>query len=237
MACFDNALLAVGTYESYTGDTVQECIIVFDKSGSGGQIQPAEGSLLSRQDYTIPIIALVTTGNTAYILDKTANDSTVAHSINPSTSSTLNRVSVAGDSLPFSNILAASALYNGILTYSSNGTVVSFNVFDINSGKWNGNGLVSADVVRPNSSTPTAAIIGGVIGGLLVIAIAICFFIRRHRQSAQKSADDVDTAQLRSGPNKPTRTAGQGYVQYAKDSTSFPLANPDSVLAKSASSR
>ncbi|KAF8944167.1 hypothetical protein BGZ47_004563 [Haplosporangium gracile] len=229
----DQALLAVGTYGLYNSTASQGHTTVFDKSGETGQIQTATGSLPSGAiNDTQPAVTLgtpmsvimmgtkltanaipVTMGTIGYILDKADNGSTVVYSINPSNSSTLNRVYVAGDSLPFSNILAASALYNGILTYSSNGTVASFNVFDINSGKWNGNGLVSADVVRPNSSTPTAAIIGGVIGGLLVIAIAICFFIRRRRQSAQESVDNAELTQLNSDENKTAGFEGE-YVQY-----------------------
>ncbi|KAF9536276.1 hypothetical protein EC957_011752 [Mortierella hygrophila] len=157
----------------------------------------------------------VTMETFGYILDKAANGSTVIYSINPGQSSTLNTVYVSGPSLPFSNILTASSLNSGILTYSSNGTVASFNVFDVNSGTWSGNGLVSAAVVDPNltSSTSIGAIIGGVVGGLLVIALAIFFFVRRRRQGAQKSANSAELARLNSDGAK-TSGFDQGYVQY-----------------------
>ncbi|KAF9142781.1 hypothetical protein BG015_000665 [Linnemannia schmuckeri] len=231
----NQALLAVGTYGLYNTTASQGYTTVFDKSGEAGQIQTAAGSLPSGAgNGTQAAVTLgapmpvnmngikltadaipVTMETIGYILDKADNGSTVVYSINPSNSSTLNRVYAAGDSLPFSSILAASALYNGILTYSSNRTVASFNVFNIKSGKWSGDGLVSAAVVDPNPkpSAPIAAIIGGVVGGLLVIALAMFFFFRRRRQSAQKSADNAELAQLNSDENK---IAGfdQGYVQY-----------------------
>ncbi|KAG9064212.1 hypothetical protein KI688_003400 [Linnemannia hyalina] len=229
----NQALLAVGTYGPFNATATQGYTTVFDKSG-GGQIQSAAGNLPTAPGSNVPPVSLdppmavsmngikltsdaipVTMESFGYILDKAANGSTIIYSINPSQSSTLNTVYVSGPSLPFSNILAASSLNSGILTYSSNGTMASFNVFDVNSSTWSGNGLVSAAVVDPNStsSTPLGAIIGGIVGGLLVIALTIFFLVRRRRQGAQKSANSAELACLNSGEAK---AAGfdQGYVQY-----------------------
>ncbi|KAK3835200.1 MAG: hypothetical protein JOS17DRAFT_788277 [Linnemannia elongata] len=227
------ALLALGTYGSFNATTTQGYNIVFDKSG-GGQIQSAVGNLQATVGSNVPAISLdppmtvnmngikltpdaipVTMEAFGYILDKASNGSTIIYSINPSQSNTLTTVYVSGSSLPFSNILAASGLNSGIITYSSNGTVASFNIFDVKSGTWSGNGLVSTSVVDPNStsSTPIGVIIGGIVGGLIVIAIIIIFLVRRRRQGSQKSDDSAELARLNTDE---TKAAGfdQGYVQY-----------------------
>ncbi|KAF8944165.1 hypothetical protein BGZ47_004561 [Haplosporangium gracile] len=233
-----DALLSLGTYEEYAGSTATGFTIVFDKS-NGGQIFSTEGSLLADMNSTVSAVALgtpvnvnmngisltegaipVTMGNTAYILDKASNGTTVVYSINPGASSTLNRVYKTGDSLPFTNNMAASALNNQILTYSVTKNIAYFNVFDLSSGSWSGSGLVSGPAVDapppPSSSissTPIAAIVGGVLGGLLVIALALFFFVRHRRQSAPKSSNAAELAQTGSEANK-TGGAEQGYVQH-----------------------
>lgn len=122
-------------------------------------------------------------------------------------------------SLLFGNILAVSALYNGILTYSSNRSVASFNFFDVTTNTWSGDNLVSAPVVDPpKSSTPIAAIVGGVVGALLVIALIIFFFVRSRRrrsQSVKKPTDGADLAHLSPDANEPNGAADQAYIPYA----------------------
>ncbi|KAF9323477.1 hypothetical protein BGZ91_003563 [Linnemannia elongata] len=226
----NQALLALGTYGSFNASTTQGYTTVFDKNG-GGQIQSTAGNLQAAVGTNVPVVSLdppmavnmngirltadaipVTMENVGYILDKATNGSTTIYSINPSQSNVLSTVYVSGPSLPFSNILAASGLNSGILTYSSNGTVASFSVFDVSKGTWSGNGLLPAAVVDPNS-TRIGAIIGGVVGGLLIIALIIFFFVRRRRQGAQKSAENAELAHLNSDEIK-TSGFDQGYVQY-----------------------
>lgn len=113
--------------------------------------------------------------------------------------------------------MVASALNNQILTYSVNKNVAYFNIFDVSSSTWSGNGLVSGpamDALPPSSkpSTPIGAIVGGTVGGLLVIALALFFFIRRRRQSAPKSGNAAELAQASPEANK-FDGPGQGHVQ------------------------
>ncbi|KAG0271462.1 hypothetical protein BGZ96_005803, partial [Linnemannia gamsii] len=174
----NNAMLAVGTYGTTSGNTSQGYTIVFDNNG-GGQVQTSLSDLRAESTNTISVVALgeaanvimngvkltpsaipVTMGKTAYILDKATNGSTLLYSITPSESNSLNPVYVLNSSLPFGNILTASALYNGIITYSSNHKVASFNFFDVTTNTWSGDNLVSPPVVEPppESSIPIAAI-------------------------------------------------------------------------------
>ncbi|KAF9142780.1 hypothetical protein BG015_000664 [Linnemannia schmuckeri] len=230
-----DALLSVGTYGEYAGSTAPGFTIVFDSSNRG-QIFSTEGSLLADRNNTVPAVALgtpvsvnmngisltesaipVTMGNTAYILDKASNGTTVVYSINPGASSTLNRVYKTGDSLPFANNMAASALNNQILTYSVTKNVAYFNVFDLSSGSWSGSGLVSgpAEDAPPSSksSTPVGAIVGGAVGGLLVIVFALFFVVHRRRQGAPKSDNAAELAQTGPEADK-TGSAEQEYVQH-----------------------
>ncbi|KAG0281977.1 hypothetical protein BGZ96_000959 [Linnemannia gamsii] len=231
-----DAMLSVGTYGEYAGSTSPGFTIVFDKSNRG-QIFSTEGSLLADVNNSIPAVALgtpisvnmngialtenaipITMGNTAYILDKASNGTTVIYSINPGASTILNRIYKTGDSLLFTNNMAASALNNQILTYSINKNVAYFNVFDVSSGTWSGNGLVSGatvDVPPPSSSkssNPIGVIVGGAVGGFLVIALALFFFVRYRRQSALKSGNVAELAQASPEANK-FDGAGQGHVQ------------------------
>ncbi|KAF9537082.1 hypothetical protein EC957_008876 [Mortierella hygrophila] len=250
----DNALLAVGTYGDSFGSISHGYTIVFDKAGKG-QIFTATGNLLATVTNNIPALTLgipesvkmseisltvdaipITMGTTAYILDKADNGTTVIYSINPSTSTTLNRVYNTGDSLQFTNNMAAAALNNQLLTYSVNRNVASFNVFDVATSSWSGAGLVSAPVSGPTSS-PTAAtssptsmgaIAASAVGGLFLIAIAVLLFVRcrrrRQRQNRQKCMERTDFAHLQgpeanmyNGGAAPQRHAQydiQGYIQY-----------------------
>ncbi|KAF9537083.1 hypothetical protein EC957_008877 [Mortierella hygrophila] len=215
----DDAMLVVGTYGSYSGNTSQGYTIVFDKS-SRGQIFSATGNLLANVTNFVPTVALgmptvvnmdgitlssnaipITMGSVAYILDMDANGTTAIYTINPSASSTLARVYKTGDSLPFSNNMAAAALNNQLLTYSINKTGANFNTFDLTTKTWSGSGLIKADPnPNPTTSVPLGAIIGGVVGGLLVIVLAIVLCIRcrrpRPHPSVEKTASGAELATL-----------------------------------------
>lgn len=119
--------------------------------------------------------------------------------------------------------MAAAAVSQTIVTYTSPlGASAYFNSFDTISRTWTGQNLVTP-LAASGKSSPVGAIIGGVLGGLVTIAIVIIFFLRRRRQNERKplktpepevgtiiatsATDDID------GP-------GLGYVQYAP---SYPL--------------
>ncbi|KAF9320058.1 hypothetical protein BGZ91_004810 [Linnemannia elongata] len=214
----DDAMLVVGTYGSYSGNTSQGYTIVFDKS-SRGQIFSATGNLLANLTNFVPTVALgiptvvnmngitlspnaipITMGSVAYILDKEANGTTAIYTLNPSASSTLARIYKTGDSLPFSINMAAAALNNQLLTYSVNKTGANINTFDLTTKTWSGSGLIKVVDPNPKSSVPLGAVIGGAVGGLLVIALAIFLCIRcrrpRPRPSAEKTATGAELAPL-----------------------------------------
>ncbi|KAG0274504.1 hypothetical protein BGZ96_004311, partial [Linnemannia gamsii] len=189
---YNQVMLTVGTYGTYSTITSEGYLTVFDKNGQG-RIQTADGNLLAAPSNEISAVGLgiptpvnmngmvptenaipITMGNTAYILNK-------------------------------------------ILTYSSNGAVASFNIFDLATNTWSGDNLISAPVIDPNSTSSTfvGATIGGVVGGLLVIALVVFFIIRRRRREcAQKKSDVPELAKLNSDENKNTGDFGPGYVQY-----------------------
>ncbi|KAG0378646.1 hypothetical protein BGX24_003260 [Mortierella sp. AD032] len=204
----DDVLLTVGTYGASSGDTSYGYTVVFDKSNKG-QIFPTQGSRFADLNNTLPLVTLerpgdvnmnviiltassipITMGSMAYILDKGSNGFT-----------------------------AVAPLNNQILTYSSNGTAASFNVFDLSTYTWSGNNLASApasmdDPTPAKSSTSIGAIIGGVTGCLVAIAALAAFLLlRRRRQSAYKSAKDAVLAQQSPNANKP-EGADQGHVHF-----------------------
>ncbi|KAG0275041.1 hypothetical protein BGZ95_009239 [Linnemannia exigua] len=239
----NNAMLAVGTYGGYSGNASQGYTVVFDKS-SRGQIFTAQGNLLADITNFTPTVALgvptnvitngitltinaipVTMGNTAYILDRASNGSTVIYSINPSASFTLNRVYKTGDSLPFTNNMAAGALNNQILTYSVNRSAAFFNVFDLTTHSWSGNGLVSAPVIEPvpTNSSNIGVIACAAVGSLVLILLAVVFFVRRRCKSAKKPAgagvtalaqNDLETSKFDNSADQGHNQHGQGYIQY-----------------------
>ncbi|KAG0378645.1 hypothetical protein BGX24_003259 [Mortierella sp. AD032] len=232
----NNAMLAVGTYGGYSGNTSQGYTIVFDKSNRG-QIFTAHGNLLANITNNTPTVALgvptnvimngimltinaipVTMGNTAYILDRASNGSTVIYSIIPSASFTLARVYKTGDSLPFTNNMAVGALNNQILTYSVNRSAAFFNVFDLTTYSWSGSGLVSVAVIEPTpeKSSNIDTIVCATVGGLALILLAIFLFVRHRRKSAKKSAGASVTALAPKNPetSKCVSASDQGHNQH-----------------------
>ncbi|KAG0269245.1 hypothetical protein DFQ27_004307 [Actinomortierella ambigua] len=134
---------------------------------------------------------------TGYILDKAPDGTAAIYSMTPSESLVLKRVPISNAMAPpFSAVMTATALNKRIVTYtpSNNGTP-SMNLFDTVTGTWSGPGLIKIESSPPPSPSPSpsppppksesklpiGAIIGGVLGGLAVIALVI-FGIRRHRR-------------------------------------------------------
>ncbi|KAF9536046.1 hypothetical protein EC957_000636, partial [Mortierella hygrophila] len=132
----------------------------------------------------------VTMDRTGYILDRAADGSTVLYSITPTRSATLQRVTRTGGAPPFNPSMVAVACNSLIVTYSMvNTTTAYFNTFNITTNTWAGPGLVGAP--DSGSDTPIGAIIGGVVGGLVLIALVVFLFIcnKRKKAAAKKDVD------------------------------------------------
>jgi len=115
----------------------------------------------------------------------------VVYSINPSKELKLRRVDALSDVAPFSSSMVASYMNTQIVVYtpSVKGKAI-FNTFDTVTRKWSGPGLVKSQLTVSNdpddtsNKTPIGAIIGGTVGGLVVIAVAV-FLIIRHRRKTR----------------------------------------------------
>ncbi|KAK3835208.1 MAG: hypothetical protein JOS17DRAFT_560968 [Linnemannia elongata] len=205
-------LLSVGTYTPTSLGDSQGYSVVFDKQGKG-QVFTATGSDQATLNNTIPVLILsnpgnvnmngiqlssdavsVTMGDTGYILDK-AKDSntTVLYSITPGISSTLQNVNNKGGGAPvFFPSIAVTALDKQIVVYSAPpGGTPYFNSFDTTTGTWGGINLITPPDSKPN----IGAIVGGIVGGLLVIALlVICYIRRRNNQRRKEAAAPVANA-------------------------------------------
>ncbi|KAK3828675.1 MAG: hypothetical protein J3Q66DRAFT_435168 [Benniella sp.] len=231
----DTPLLSVGTFELKASGSNSGYHTVFDTYGSGmvystvassapinntfdnlltlANPQPVDMNGITLSEKSIP----VTMNSVGYILDQASDDTTMVYAISPSRDATLRRVGALSDVLPFKSSMAASYMNNKIVVYSSQGKPV-FNTFDTVTRKWSGPGLVksqlqvSDDLDDTSSKMPLAAIIGGVVGGLVVIAVAV-FLIIRHRRKTRSpgnSAEKVDsgntnadTAPVQQSPSPP----------------------------------
>ncbi|KAF9920239.1 hypothetical protein FBU30_009973 [Linnemannia zychae] len=228
-------LVAVGTYSVVANPPSKGYAVVFDQSGQG-EIFAAEGSVLATisNDIHVTILGLptavqmnsiklsaqaipVTMTNTGYLLDKASDGSTVIYSIAPGSSANLMRIDVNGGRPPFVASMAATAMNNQIITYSpSISGSPTFNSFDTTTMTWSGPGLMTdgdKPPINPDpaKSTPLGAIIGGAVGGLLVIAIAIFLIVRYRRKNQQnKSTENPSAAhQPKSGNNTNNGIGGQ----------------------------
>jgi len=149
----------------------------------------------------------------------------MVYAISPSRDVKLRRIGALSDVIPFSSSMAASYMNNKIVVYSSQGRPV-FNTFDTVTRKWSGPGLVksqlqvSDDFNDTSSKVPLAAIIGGVVGGLVVIAVAV-FLIIRHRRKTRSSENSAemdsgntyaDTAPVQQSPQPPTQQPQPSYL-------------------------
>ncbi|KAK3839701.1 MAG: hypothetical protein J3R72DRAFT_447392 [Linnemannia gamsii] len=206
-------LVAVGTYSTVTSPPSKGHSVVFDKYGQG-QIYSASGSIVANMTNDANVLVLsagvnvqmnsitlsdqavpVTMANTGYILDKAQDGSTIVYSITPEKSSALQRIDVKGGSPPFSAAFAATSMNKQIITYApSTSGSPTFNSFDTTTYTWGGPGLMSnggggGDGVNPisePSKTPIAAILGGAVAALVVIALATFLFIRQRRKNQQQ---------------------------------------------------
>ncbi|KAF9382638.1 hypothetical protein CPC16_009248 [Podila verticillata] len=138
-----------------------------------------------------------------YIFDKASDGSTILYSISPSKSPKLQYVTVSGNVPPFSAAISSTMWGAKIVTYTSSTTAGIFNAFDVGAGTWSGPGLIKPSFTPPpttpdpepstvgssgGSKTPIGAIVGGVVGALVVIALAAFFVIRNRRRQRTKAA-------------------------------------------------
>ncbi|KAF9349290.1 hypothetical protein BGX26_012385 [Mortierella sp. AD094] len=166
----------------------------------------------SLSKFAVPVTML----GVGYILDRAPDGSTILYSITPGQSAKLQFVSVSGNAPSFSSNMAATAAASKIVIYgASNNGAASFNSFDPVTSSWTGPGLVKAyNPPSPSGSsggnstngtssgsgsgdggskTNVATIAGGVVGGLVVIALIAFLFFRSRRtpKTTQASAAPV----------------------------------------------
>ncbi|KAG0067404.1 hypothetical protein BGZ90_001010 [Linnemannia elongata] len=165
----------------------------------------------------------ITMDDVAYILDEAPDVSIRIYYINPGQSTNLLRVSVSSNVPMFSSSMATTALHENIILYSTSGGVATFNSFNTSAMAWSGPNLMmpayppslpttsstpstpttpSTPKLAPNPcpgsgcpkhTSPTGAIIGGIVGGLALLAIA-AFFLIRYRRNSNKSAPGAVSA-------------------------------------------
>ncbi|KAF9351915.1 hypothetical protein BGX34_000279, partial [Mortierella sp. NVP85] len=224
----EKPLLSIGTFTPKPTPPSQGFNIVFDYSG-GGVVYSAVGTHLNRNDTQDRALTLanpqnvdmsgisltqgaipVTISNVGYILDRASDGTTLVYSINPSRDLKLRRVNAKGNVIQFSSSMVASYLGNRIVVYSISlqGKAV-FNTFDTDARVWDGPDLVKSSLPtyetpedNVSSAVPIGAIIGGVVGGLVLIAVVVFLIIRHRRRtrpeeaSSKKEGDNDDQQQL-----------------------------------------
>ncbi|KAF9161558.1 hypothetical protein BGX21_002126 [Mortierella sp. AD011] len=212
-------LLSVGTYVASDNTPAQGYHVVFDQNGAGmiytalstatlisetptDRVQTLSSpQKVDMSGYSLSKLAVpVTMLGVGYILDRAPDGSTMLYSIAPSQSAKLQFVPVSGNVPSFSSNMAAAAVGSKIVIYgTSNNGAISFNSFDPVTSSWTGPGLVKAynppsQTSNPLSSsqgskTNVAAIAGGVVGGLVVIALVAFLFFRSRRNSRTTQAN------------------------------------------------
>ncbi|KAK5815853.1 hypothetical protein F5H01DRAFT_343101 [Linnemannia elongata] len=170
----------------------------------------------------------VTMVGVAYLLDQALDGTTVLYSIDPSKDSKLQRVAIPGSAPLFSPSMQATALGSQIVTYGSGSgsTASPFNTFDTIATAWSGPGLVVPSPIAPSSTsaypsptssqngngidtgskTPIGAIVGGVVGALVVIALIAFFVIRNRRRN--REVEEQPTAGPTSAYHEPAKPDG-----------------------------
>lgn len=140
----------------------------------------------------------------------------------------MQRVAIAGSAPLFSTSMQATVLGSQIVTYGSGSSsgVSSFNTFDPIAAIWSGPGLVVPSPIAPTSTstypsptssqtgktvdgeskTPIGAIVGGVVGALVVIALIAFFVIRSRRRN--REVEEQSSAAPTSAYHEPAKPDG-----------------------------
>ncbi|KAF9546783.1 hypothetical protein EC957_009388 [Mortierella hygrophila] len=187
----------------------------------------------------------VTMVGVAYLLDQALDGTTVLYTINPAQDSKLQRVAFPGSAPLFSPSMQATALGSQIVTYGSgSGSAASpFNTFDTIAATWSGPGLVVPSPITPTSTstypsptssqtgkegdtgskTPIGAIVGGVVGALVVIALIAFFVIRSRRKN--KEVEKQSSAGPASAYHEPAKPDGD--VNYNNNNNNNNIGSPN----------
>ncbi|KAG0307521.1 hypothetical protein BGZ97_000369 [Linnemannia gamsii] len=209
--------LAVGTYTGTAKAPARGNAIVFDTARSGtiytatGYDTPdtqvkgptlilSAPQLVSMKNVVLTNDAIPVSSNSgAYILDKAPDSSTTIYYINPSQSAVLQQVVVTGKAPAFISSMIATATPTQIVLYSIQTGGPRFSVFDFATKTWanpnivtlgdpsTGGGSLNGGLDVTGSKTPLAAIAGGTVGVLALIAL-IVFLVIRHRRRRPSSS-------------------------------------------------
>lgn len=210
--------LAVGTYTGTTKAPARGNVIVFDTARSGtiytatGYDTPdtqAKAPTLTLSSPQLVVMKNVVFTNDAipinsnsgaYILDKAPDSSTTIYYINPSQSAGLQQIVVTGQAPAFISSMVATVTPTHIILYSIQSGEPRFNVFELSTKIWvnsnivtpghpsTGGGSLNGGLDVSGSKTPLGAIVGGVVGALVFIALAVFLVIRHRRRRASSSS-------------------------------------------------
>ncbi|KAF9127374.1 hypothetical protein BGW39_005911 [Mortierella sp. 14UC] len=184
-----------GTIYNATGsDTV-------DVNSTGSPLTLSAPQAVSMRDVTFTVDAIpLSSGAGAYILDKAYDGTTAMYYINPSQSTTLQRVTVLGPAPTFIKTMVGTVTPSQIILYSIQLGGPQFHVFDLTSKTWTasslitpgnpstnpGNGTVTPGNngidASPGSKLSPGGIMSGILTAVAFIALAAFFVFRRHRR-------------------------------------------------------
>ncbi|KAF9154410.1 hypothetical protein BG015_001033 [Linnemannia schmuckeri] len=191
---------------------------------------------------TVNVIPVTMVG-VAYLLDQALDGTTVLYSIDPSKDNKLQRVAIPGSAPLFSPNMQATVLGSQIVTYGSGSgsTTSPFNIFDTITAAWSGPGLVVPSPIIPTSTstypsptvtlpkdseteskTPIGAIVGGVVGALVVIALIAFFVIRNRRKNREEEQTAAGPTSAHHEPANP-----DGDVTYNNNDHSTIIGSPN----------
>ncbi|KAF9550563.1 hypothetical protein EC957_000237 [Mortierella hygrophila] len=253
--------LAVGVYTSAAKAPAHGNAIVFDTAQSG-TIYTATGydtpdtqvkgrtlilsvpQLVSMKNVVLTNDAIpITSSSGAYILDKAPNSTTAIYYINPSQSTVLQQVAVSGQAPVFITSMVATATSTQIVLYSLQTGGPKFSVFDLATKTWTSSNGISptgdgsltpgnGGFYASGSKAPLGAIVGGVIGGLVLLALAILLVIRycHHRVSLSSpssihSKEGNGKTELSSSSSFPNTSTDQEFNKVA-----FTIGTPHTLL-------
>ncbi|KAG0227670.1 hypothetical protein BGW41_003713 [Actinomortierella wolfii] len=193
-----DALLSIGTYSPAADWPVFGKLIVFDASGTKGVVyitvsDSNNQTLATPTDINMNNITLtkaaysITMGATGYIIDEAPDHSTVLYSITPNSTATptLYPVTVNGNVPRFIPGRASTTMgSNKLLLFGGlqdDKPTSLFHAFDTSTRTWSGLNLVSPYVPESTKTNNIAAIVGGVVGGVVLLALLSFFGFRRWR--------------------------------------------------------
>ncbi|KAG0292260.1 hypothetical protein BGZ96_004383 [Linnemannia gamsii] len=221
--------LAVGTYTGAAKAPARGNVIVFDTARSGtiytamGYDTPdtqvkgltlilSAPQLVAMKNVVLTGDAIPVSANSgAYILDKAPDNSTAMYYINPSQSAGLQQVVVTGQAPAFISSMVATVTPTQIILYSIQSGEPRFSVFDLSTKIWansnietpgnpsTGGGSFNGGLDVSGSKTPLGAIVGGVVGALVFMALAVFLVIRHRRRRTFSSSSSSSRSKDNNG--------------------------------------